>query len=387
MKGSSVLLRSICRNIAAGKLSCSTQPCNLDHKPSRLNQQGQSSSRCQRALAWRLGLLIVALGSLGIAGCGTFVGTPNNAAAAGLLIALPNNVDFGSVPVGQTATATVSLINKSADPIEISQLTFTGQSFSILAPGSLPITIAAGSTLKMTVQFGPTTSGAAQGDLNITSNLSPSPAAVVSLKGKGTANGGGSAGGSPTLSINATAISFGDVTLGTTSTQTVTLTSTGTTSLTINSATITGAGFSVSGATFPVSLKSGQSLSLNVQFDPTVAGTASGQLTISSNSSTNATDVVSLSGNGVASSSGTSYQVNLSWNAPVNSTDPVAGYNIYRAPSGTSTYQLVNSAQVALTQYSDQSVQSGASYDYIVRSVDASGVESTASNMANVAVP
>ena len=61
----------------------------------------------------------------------------------------------------------------------------------------------------------------------------------------------------------------------------------------------------MSGATFPVTLNPNQSVTLNVQFDPTAAGAATGQLTIQSNSSTNGTAVVSLSGTGTAVSKST----------------------------------------------------------------------------------
>ena len=103
----------------------------------------------------------------------------------------------------------------------------------------------------------------------------------------------------PTLSLNAANISFGNVAVNTAAAQTVTLSSTGTIAVTVNSATLTGAGFSISGMTFPVTLKPSQSAKLTVQFDPTVSGTASGQIKISSNSSTNSTATVSLSGTGV----------------------------------------------------------------------------------------
>ena len=61
-----------------------------------------------------------------------------------------------------------------------------------------------------------------------------------------------------------------------------------------------GTGFTTSGATFPVTLNPGQSATLNVQFDPTATGAATGELTIQSNSSTNSTAVVNLSGTGTA---------------------------------------------------------------------------------------
>jgi len=146
---------------------------------------------------------------------------------------------------------------------------------------------------------------------------------------------------------------------------------------------LVGAGFSVSGTTLPVSLSAGQSATLNIQFDPTVAGAASGTLTIASTSLSNPAQVINLSGTGVAGS----YVVNLSWNAPTNSSDPVAGYNVYRSPSGTSSYAQLNSSIVTQTSYVDTSVQNGQSYNYIVESVDTAGVTSVPSNMASASTP
>jgi fibronectin type 3 domain-containing protein len=42
---------------------------------------------------------------------------------------------------------------------------------------------------------------------------------------------------------------------------------------------------------------------------------------------------------------------------------------------------------VTTTAYTDTTVESGQTYDYIVESVDASGVTSVASNMAALTIP
>ena len=66
----------------------------------------------------------------------------------------------------------------------------------------------------------------------------------------------------------------------------------------------------------------------------------------------------------------------------------MAGYNVYRSPSGSSTYELVNSSVDAQAAYTDNTVQSGQTYDYIIESVDnASGNQSAPSTMASVVIP
>jgi len=185
-----------------------------------------------------------------------------------------------------------------------------------------------------------------------------------------------------TLSVNATSIAFGDVKVNTTATQSLTLSSTGSAPVTVNSAAITGSPFSFSGVAFPLTLNPNQTATLAVEFDPTTAGAATGQLTISSNSSNNPSATIALSGTGQ-----TSYSVAVTWNAPTSSPDPVSGYNVYKAPGGSSTYQLLTSTNSSQLSVTDTNVQDGQSYNYIIESVDSSGNESVPSNVATVTVP
>jgi hypothetical protein len=185
----------------------------------------------------------------------------------------------------------------------------------------------------------------------------------------------------PTLSVNATNVGFGNVEVNSGATQSVVLTSTGTAPVTISAATVTGAGFTLAPVTFPLTLTSGETATLEVSFDPKFAGSANGQVTITNNSSTGNTAVIPLSG------TGTPPLVELSWNAPSDATDPIAGYNVYRAPAGTIGFQMLNSSAVPETTYTDATVRSGQTYDYIVESVDQDGVESIPSNLISLTVP
>jgi len=185
------------------------------------------------------------------------------------------------------------------------------------------------------------------------------------------------------LSVNSTSIPFGNLTLNSTATQSLIISSTGSSALTISGVAITGSGFSMSGVTPPLTLNPGQSATLNVAFHPTVTGSVTGQVTITSNSSTGSQTSISLSGAGQT----VAHQVNLTWYAPTSSSDPVAGYRVFRAPSGSSTYQQVNASAVTQTSFVDTTVQSGQTYSYMVKSVDASGNLSVPSNTASMSVP
>jgi hypothetical protein len=177
-------------------------------------------------------------------------------------------------------------------------------------------------------------------------------------------------------------VAFGTVAVNTPSTQAVTLSSTGNVAVTVNSATLTGTGFTMSGASFPVTLSPGQTVTLSLEFDPTAAGAATGQVAIASNSTANPSLAISLSGTGQAAS----YAVQLSWDAPSGSAT-VAGYNIYRAASGSTSYKLLNSSVNEPTTFEDSTVAASGSYTYIVETVSPSGSASVPSNTFAVVIP
>jgi hypothetical protein len=184
--------------------------------------------------------------------------------------------------------------------------------------------------------------------------------------------------GSAVLTANATNIPFGSVLVNAPAEQSITLSASGSSPVTISSVTVTGAGFSKSGLLAPMTLNPGQTAVLNVQFMPTASGSFSGQVTIGSNAS-GGTIAIGLSGTGYG------HSVHLSWNAAPSGT--VVGYNVYRAVSGSTAYQRVNSATVSATTYVDANVQSGGSYVYYAKSVDGSGLESAPSNATTVSIP
>lgn len=519
--------------------------------------------------------LAIYISSFGISGCGGMV-FRNVSASSTTLTATPSTLEFGTVSVGNSSNQKVTLSNSGLDPIQISQLALSSNAFSVNGQGTLPISLAAGSSLSLNVHYTPKDATDSTGQLSVMTSTSLTAAATVQLHGKGskqtaqtavlsglscattTITGAGtdtctvttniaapanglmvnlssnsasltvpasvtvpagatnvtfnasaslvstnqkatitatqgsitqsvlislaapavsstapainslscgsssfnSAGttsctvtlsiaapssgvgvalasssnavtvpssvsvafgtsaasftanigavttaqtvtltaatgsssksvslqlnpGVPALSVNASSVAFGSVVVNTPASQTVTLTSSGTAAVTVNSVVVTGSGFSVSSISLPMTLKPGQTAALTVTFDPTTTGSMTGKLTISSNSSTNATLAIPLTGTATSQS----HQVDLNWQAPSSSPVTIVGYNVYRAASGTGSYALLNSSVDTLTSYTDTNVQSGASYDYEVRSVDSAGVESGPSNTTAVTIP
>ncbi|WP_348260867.1 fibronectin type III domain-containing protein [Telmatobacter sp. DSM 110680] len=97
------------------------------------------------------------------------------------------------------------------------------------------------------------------------------------------------------------------------------------------------------------------------------------------------TEVFQLDGSGPTGS--VQHHVQLSWNAPSSTPVALAGYRVYRMQAGGSSYQLLNSSIDVNTSYTDTAVQSGQTYDYVVKSVDDAGVESNPSNITSVTIP
>lgn len=190
------------------------------------------------------------------------------------------------------------------------------------------------------------------------------------------------AAGAPALTLGSTSVAFGSVSLNTPATQSVLVTSSGSAPLTISGAAVTGTGFSMSGMTTPTTLAAGQAATLNVQFDPTAAGADSGTLTLTTNAGSS---TIGLSGTGASAANG--YQVSLSWQAPGSSSDPVAGYKVYRATGSSGSYQLLTSSATTATDYTDSTVTSGTTYTYEVMSVDSSGTQSSPSNVYSATIP
>ena len=181
------------------------------------------------------------------------------------------------------------------------------------------------------------------------------------------------------LSVNATKISFGPIVVNLPTIQLVTLTSTGKAAVTVDSVSVTGSGFTLAAVKVPAVLNPGQTLLLTLTFEPATTGSKTGALTITSDSTVSPTITIPLSG------AGDPHQVNLSWNAPVDSSAPVSNYKVYRAAAGSGAFQKL--AVTGQTNYTDTNVQSGLSYAYYVTSLDPAGVESVPSNTTTVTVP
>lgn len=81
------------------------------------------------------------------------------------------------------------------------------------------------------------------------------------------------------------------------------------------------------------------------------------------------------------------FVVSLTWDAPLDSPVAIAGYSVFQALDGTNVFHLLNSSPATATSWTDATVQSGLTYDYLVESVDAAGDQSAPSTPIIQAIP
>jgi centrosomal CEP192-like protein/HYDIN/CFA65/VesB family protein len=247
-----------------------------------------------RHLPTRWNAVVVVLALATMVGCQGLSTSKSNVQTGqspllGTLTAGPASVSFGNVQVGTSQTQSDTLTNTGVTNLTITQADVTGPGFSTTGL-SLPLTLIPAQSTTFSVVFAPQSAGSASGTLALTNNGSSSTVSVA-LAGTAVVAGG--------LSATPTSFTFGSLQVGTNQTQTETLKNIGGDSLTISQATVSGAGFSYTGLSLPLTLAANQSTTFGVVFAPTVAGASSGSLSLTVSGSSTTVDIA-LSGTGAA---------------------------------------------------------------------------------------
>ncbi|MGA9510086.1 MAG: choice-of-anchor D domain-containing protein [Candidatus Sulfotelmatobacter sp.] len=239
------------------------------------------------------GVALIFLGVATMVGCQGFSAakpaTTTQQTQVGGLVLSGASLDFGTVTAGTSKTLTLSASNTGAVPLSIASVSISTKYFTLSSP-SLPAVVAAGQNSTISIVFTPNAAGAFSATASIASNASDS-STTVSLSGTGVSNG--------QLVLNQTSDSFGNVTVGSQSSQTVTLTNNTASSVTVSQAVVSGTGFSLSGLSTPLALNAGANTTFSIIFAPLSAGSVSGNLAITSNAVDSALSMT-LSGAGVA---------------------------------------------------------------------------------------
>lgn len=99
----------------------------------------------------------------------------------------PDRIDFGDVPVGGEATATVHIRNAgtNGDTLTINAVSFAGSSDFRLSNQSYPVALTAGQALDVTVFFDPSQAAPLGGQLTVDSSDGSSPQVVIPVTGSG----------------------------------------------------------------------------------------------------------------------------------------------------------------------------------------------------------
>ena len=197
------------------------------------------------------------------------------------------SVTFPGTPINTTAQASFNISNRGTGSAQINAISITGSAFKVSGLPLFPISVGAGQSLQVVVQYLPTVVGSDTGQIQIT--VDPNTVLSVALHGSGTSSASAFAyqvvqGSTSTpLAPGATISAFPDTNVGETSTLSIQVQNTGTASGTVSSISLSGAGFQLSDLpALPQILAPNASFTFTITFTPLQPGTASGRVTIGS---------------------------------------------------------------------------------------------------------
>lgn len=189
----------------------------------------------------------------------------------------PNPESFGSVTLAQTQTKTFTLRDTGDLPLNLGQASVDGANSADFAleadeDACSGVTLAAGASCTLQVQFSPSATGAEQASLEIPSNSATGANTTVPLAGTGVATTAG-------VTLTPTPENFGHALVGNSTSDTFTLTDTGSGNapVLVGQAKLTGKNadqfaFGADNCSGQ-SLTDGQSCTITVSFAPTADGT------------------------------------------------------------------------------------------------------------------
>jgi len=335
---------------------------------------------------------------------------PDASATSGHLHVSPGNLEFQTVVVGHTTTLTFQIKNTGVNKLCIYHLYSSKVQFTVSGP-STPVSIFPSKIAHFTVTFRPSNTGKTSALLEIISSAQ----AMVTYTMTGT-------GQAPLaeLQLSPASLNFGVANVHSSIAKTVTMKNMGDIALKISGVTELGGSFGFSNLCVGVSLAPNQQLTFQVLFRPQSKGIASGKISIMSASLSSPT-TLALAGDGILpapipkppspapapaptqptpppsmspvtppaadsssllpapSSTPASGRptIHLGW---VPSPSPVVGYRVYRGVTKGGPYPNYTSDPMSSLDYTDTSATTGATYYYVVTSIDSSGAESAYSN-------
>jgi len=218
---------------------------------------------------WTIGFFITC--SLALTSCQGLGGASGGNSSLSLS---SGTLSFGSIAVGSGETLQDSLTNPTPASITVSSIQSTNPAFTVQGI-SVPLLLASGQTIPFAVQFLPTSDGDPSASISF-ENSSGQTYASLQVEGDGLAPG--------QLQINPTSLSFGNVNVGGTQSNSVVLSNSGGTNVTLTQAALSGAGFSMNNLALPLTLSPGATVSLTITFAPPGSGSYTGSVSFATTS-------------------------------------------------------------------------------------------------------
>jgi hypothetical protein len=191
---------------------------------------------------------------------------------ASLEVAIPDGGRFGDVCLGSFVDRGLVLNNRGPCPLRVTSLTSSSTDFIPPRVSFFPLVVAAGDSVELPIRFQPNHLGPASATLTITSNDPNSPE-TVRVTGNTPA---------PRLALSiANAGEFGEVCVGSFRDEELTLSNSGGCALTVTSITSSSPEFIPPGVNvYPLVVAAGDSVDVQVRFQPTSFGPKSATLTV-----------------------------------------------------------------------------------------------------------
>jgi 6-phosphogluconolactonase (cycloisomerase 2 family) len=101
------------------------------------------------------------------------------------LSASSTGIDFGNVEVGQVKSAPLVISNSGVLPLTITAISATPSAYSLASAVSVPLVLASGEVLELSLQYSPVSSGTVNGTLKIDIGTPHSFTVVINLDGTG----------------------------------------------------------------------------------------------------------------------------------------------------------------------------------------------------------
>jgi hypothetical protein len=200
----------------------------------------------------------------------------------------PASVDFHQVNLSKNRDTVLKLFNRGSGGAKIFKFSLTDPDKGFILLDTAAHTLAANDSVNIKVRFAPTKEISYAGTITILTDDGAAPTRQISLNGRGV---------NSKLTTNPSAIDFGTIDSGATSTKTFTITNTGSAPTTISSVKLTGdPSYTLAPVTLPLQLDAGASKDISATFTPIANGTFDGSVTITASEGSPLT--VSLHGKG-----------------------------------------------------------------------------------------